>query len=237
MKPFSLLFLLPLIANADLYAHAVSEARKLLDASIIPNVTIRECSCDEQSECLTEMKMQMLICADNCWGQIQHTFKQPDDMKQCVLNKSVDAGTALDCVERNVESCLREKSEIEVPKHDIEKGINLIMAYVKKSTAKMSKSLSTPIQRLIKTAETFTTCLKTCFVAKNKPTGFCFDRKQCQPKIDDKKVRSALKSCMGRYDWKQEAGEMCECTANAGVSEVAQFCRVFKLMGTRERHG
>ncbi|CBK19383.1 Transposase [Caenorhabditis elegans] len=33
--------------------------------------------------------------------------------------------------------------------------------------------------------------------------------------------------------WKREAGELCECSVQAGVEELRQYCAMFKLMRRR----
>lgn len=113
---------------------------------------------------------------------------------------------------------MAERSEdTKIQPVDIDKLFTLSVEHINKTTNKMTKTLSASIKKILDSVGEFGLCVKDCFIEKNKPEGFCFDRKQCQPLIADKKTRKSLKTCTKQVDWKKEAGELCECTVKAGL--------------------
>lgn len=87
---------------------------------------------------------------------------------------------------------------------------------------------------LIDSALDVGSCIKDCVIQKNKG-GYCFDHKGCQPLIETRQVSKSLKKCIKSVGWKQEAGELCECTVKAGVSEMGQYCNMLKTITRSER--
>lgn len=39
----------------------------------------------------------------------------------------------------------------------------------------------------------------------------------CQPNIMDENAKKSFKKCTKVINWKKEAGDLCECTVNAGL--------------------
>lgn len=65
---------------------------------------VRECNCDEQKECVTEMQQQVQQCFDGCWGKVKMVSKNPQELKQCYKGKENIIENMLTCVQTNMES-------------------------------------------------------------------------------------------------------------------------------------
>ncbi|CAD5224533.1 unnamed protein product [Bursaphelenchus xylophilus] len=232
-KSFILTIFLVVAVQADVFDQLTQETRKIINESLIPGAEIRQCTCEEQSECVKEMKDQAMGCVDTCWSKFNAISKKPDELRKCFSDKDDMLATLLDCFEHNADSCLAKHEDKKIQPVDIDKMFTLGVERINKTSSKMTKTLSNSIKKIVDTIGEFGLCVKDCFIAKNKPDGFCFDKKQCQPLIADKKTRKSLKTCTKKIDFKKEAGELCECTVKAGLNELSQYCPMLKLIGQR----
>ncbi|RCN48037.1 hypothetical protein ANCCAN_05863 [Ancylostoma caninum] len=58
-------------------------------------------------------------------------------------------------------------------------------------------------------------------------------RFSCQPLVLESKAKNSFRHCTRKLNWKREAGEFCDCSVNAGVTDLKQYCAMFRLMGKR----
>jgi hypothetical protein len=79
-----------------------------------------------------------------------------------------------------------------IQKINITELFKLGVAQVEKTKAQLTKNLAGPIRKIVDTAGVFGICVKDCFSAKNA-NGYCFDVKNCQPLLVDKKARKSLR--------------------------------------------
>ncbi|CAD5218906.1 unnamed protein product [Bursaphelenchus okinawaensis] len=233
LKTFLISALLFTVVKCDVFDQLTQETRKIINDSLIPGAEIRQCTCEEQSECVKEMKTQAFECVDTCWDKFGSISSKPDELKKCFSDRDDLMDSVLDCFEHNVDSCLAKHEDKKIQPVDIDKMFTLGVERINKTSAKMTKTLSGSIRKIVDTVGEFGLCVKDCFVAKNKPEGYCFTRKDCQPSIADKKARKTLKTCTKQIDFKKEAGELCECTVKAGLNELSQYCPMLKLIGQR----
>jgi len=222
-------------AQADVFSTITKEAHDIISAATVKGETIRQCTCTEQSECVEELKQQGLDCIDKCWPKLNAITKKPDELRNCFHKADVALDALIDCFEDNVESCLEEKKDTQIQKVDINKLFTLGVDKINKTKEKLTKTLAAPLRKIINTVGEFGLCVKDCFLEKNSD-GFCFDKKKCQPLIVDKKAKSSLKTCTKIIDFKKEAGELCECSVKAGITDLSQYCPMLKLIGGRGRN-
>ncbi|KAK5970450.1 hypothetical protein GCK32_011990, partial [Trichostrongylus colubriformis] len=55
----------------------------------------------------------------------------------------------------------------------------------------------------------------------------------CQPLVAEEKAKVSLRTCTRKLNWKREAGDLCECSVNAGVTDLKQYCTMFRLMSKK----
>lgn len=97
-------FLLINVISADVFDQLTTETRKIINEALIPDALIRQCTCEEQSTCVQEMKTQALECVDKCWNKFNAITKKPEDLRKCFHERDDMLGTLLDCFEHNVDS-------------------------------------------------------------------------------------------------------------------------------------
>ncbi|KAI6177758.1 hypothetical protein M3Y97_00942700 [Aphelenchoides bicaudatus] len=224
------------LAQADVFSTITKEAHDIISGATIKDVKIRQCTCDEQSDCVAELKLQGLDCIDNCWSKLNSITKKPDELRSCFNKADIILDSLIDCFEDNVDSCLADKKDVQIQKVDINKLFTLAVDKLNKTKERLTKTLATPLKKIINTVGEFGLCVKDCFADKNKD-GYCFDKKECQPLIVDKKAKSSLKTCTKIIDFKKEAGDLCECSVKAGISDLNQYCPMLKLLGNKRRTG
>ncbi|KAK0395807.1 hypothetical protein QR680_001439 [Steinernema hermaphroditum] len=214
---------------------AAQEGFSALFETNIPGVTVRQCSCDEERKCVQEIKDQVFACGEQCWYKFGEITTRPNDLKQCAEKKRSLFIEFLDCFETYVNACVENKSGPQIPKKDILKMFRIgEEKFATQKDSIMRNSMVKPIRKVVDTALEFGSCVKECFLAKNQ-NGFCFDHIGCQPLLTEKKSTSTLKKCMKRLDWKQEAGELCDCSVGAGVQSLERYCPMLRLMSGKRR--
>uniref|UniRef100_A0A0N5CAF7 CPG4 domain-containing protein n=1 Tax=Strongyloides papillosus TaxID=174720 RepID=A0A0N5CAF7_STREA len=236
----AILFILSIILysckfiSSDVFDQLTKEGKSLFDSSIIKGEMTRICTCQEQRECYIIMKKQARECIDECWDGFGKITKRPDDLKKCFSSKDSMLDGLLDCFEHNVKSCSLTFNSTLQPKHNITEIFRLGVLKVEKSKTELSNTvnLMAPIQHIIDTAGEVAICAKNCFIRKNTPK-YCFDVKGCQPKIDEHNAKRTLRRCSRAINWKEEAGETCECSVKAGLEDLEQYCPMFRLMASK----
>ncbi|CAD5220116.1 unnamed protein product [Bursaphelenchus okinawaensis] len=193
------------------------------------NRMIRECSCDEESYCIGSIKGEVFDCFEDCWSGVKSITDQPDQLKQCLKDKAYIIDQIINCLHEKAQSCVPGMDGPEIHYLDINKIIKSADTQIHVQADKFTKTLPSSAKDLLEAAVTVGTCVKECFQEKNKE-GYCFDDKKCQPKIESKEMRSALKKCSKELEWQKEAAEMCDCFFKAGVNRVQQYCDMIHSM-------
>lgn len=192
---------------------------------------VRQCSCNEQRECTEEMKQQAKDCTVPCFAKFSTITERTEDLKKCFDQKGDILENFLDCFEQRVEGCVEHNHGAMITKTDISAIFRIGEKRIVHQTETM-QALIAPIRHVIDAAGEFAVCVKDCFLDKNS-RGYCFDRKNCQPLVLEKKAKSSFRTCTRKMNWKREAGELCDCSVDAGVAELRQYCAMFSLMGRR----
>jgi CO dehydrogenase/acetyl-CoA synthase gamma subunit (corrinoid Fe-S protein) len=66
----------------------------------------------------------------------------------------------IDCFEDNVDSCLAEKKDVQIQKVDIDKLFTLAVDKINKTKERLTKTLATPLKKIINTVGEFGLCVK-----------------------------------------------------------------------------
>uniref|UniRef100_A0A7E4UZG7 Chondroitin proteoglycan 4 domain-containing protein n=1 Tax=Panagrellus redivivus TaxID=6233 RepID=A0A7E4UZG7_PANRE len=229
-----------LLTVASVHADALDKGVRqaglgdLLDLTI-PGVTVRQCSCKEQNDCVEEIKNQVFTCADSCWFKFGKITPNPNDLKQCIESKEIIFNNFVSCVQSNMHACVPGSDGPQIPKHDILKMFQVAeRKIVSQREALLHNAAIKPIRNIIETTLDFGGCTKDCFLRKNSK-GFCFDRINCQPLITERRAVNTLKRCIRELDWKKEAGELCECSVTAGVTALERYCPMLKMLSQSRR--
>lgn len=204
--------------------------RQIFQSSAVPGVTVRECSCQEQTACIEEIRVQARNCLDSCWNRLQSVTSNPAALRQCVSNQSPLITEFLGCIGKNLHSCWPNKNGPQIQKQDVMKFVQLSEEKIESSkNALLSNPAIKPIKNLLNSAIDFAHCVKECLMQRNS-AGFCFDRFGCQPLMNEDQARKSLKKCMKTVNWKSRASEFCECSLKAGIQELKNYCPVLRAM-------
>ncbi|GMR45294.1 hypothetical protein PMAYCL1PPCAC_15489, partial [Pristionchus mayeri] len=209
-----------------------SEGSAILSESRIKGVFVRQCSCEEQLQCTEEMKKQADSCTYPCFSHFNKITDKPDDLRQCFDDKLEIVDNFINCFSHRVDSCVNHQNGPMIPKTSIASIFTNGEQRLNKPPTGTLAALIAPIKHYLDAAGVFATCVKDCFIEKNRD-GYCFDRLGCQPLISDAKAQASLRTCTKRMQWKRQAGEVCECSVNAGLTDLKQYCSMFKLMARR----
>uniref|UniRef100_A0A915DD40 Uncharacterized protein n=1 Tax=Ditylenchus dipsaci TaxID=166011 RepID=A0A915DD40_9BILA len=173
-------------------------------------------------------------CIDTCWDRFQEITSHPADLRKCFSRTDSLLEELMTCFEQNVDACLDERAETMIQKINITELFRLGVIQIEKTKTQLTKNVAGPIKKILDTAGNFGICVKDCFVGKNAH-GFCFDSKDCQPLLADKKAKKSLRQCTKLIDWKKEAGELCDCSVKAGLSDLHDYCPMLRLIGGGRR--
>ncbi|CAJ0566878.1 unnamed protein product, partial [Mesorhabditis spiculigera] len=69
-------------------------------------------------------------------------------------------------------------------------------------------------------------CMKNCIIKEKNPHGFCFERIGCMPRITDAQAKQAIEKCSTQVNWKQEVQTICDCSREAGIGDLQDFCKL-----------
>lgn len=212
-----------------------NEGAAILAASRLHGVYVRQCSCAEQDECTREMKAQADECSPQCFHHFNSITDRTADLKQCFDSKMDIVDNFINCFATRVDACVPDMNGPQIQKTDIGQVFTVGEKRLATSPSPTVQALLNPIKHYLDALGGFAACVKDCFLGKNS-AGFCYDRKGCQPLINDHKAQLSLRTCTRKIQWKRQAGEICECSYNAGLTDLKQYCAMFKLMANR-RHG
>uniref|UniRef100_A0AC34GTY7 Uncharacterized protein n=1 Tax=Panagrolaimus sp. ES5 TaxID=591445 RepID=A0AC34GTY7_9BILA len=177
---------------------------------------IRQCTCEEGSECTDEMKNQAMECLEPCWQKFDKLTKEPLKLKDCFEGQRNFMGKFLDCFGQSINGCASNDTTNLIPKKSISNYFQTAVTKIKNAPNAFGSPLTASLRQLLDTSAIFAQCVHKCFIAKNS-NGFCFDRKGCQPLISDFTARKSMQTCVKKLHWKQVAGETCDCAVDSGV--------------------
>jgi len=124
-----------------------------------------------------------------------------------------------------------------IQKININKFYGLGFDRIQTTLDQLGKHVALPLRKIVNTTDNFLMCVKDCFLAKNTD-GFCFDQKNCQPLMMDPKASKNARLCDRLNEWKKKGGELCDCSAKAGLGEVKNYCPMLHaLAGKRGKGG
>ncbi|KAJ1374205.1 hypothetical protein KIN20_036838 [Parelaphostrongylus tenuis] len=183
---------------------------------------IRQCSCAEDKECVKSMQEQIAQCSDLCWpvfSQIgRNITSRPEGLRRCISSKMMTLNNFIACLSDNLDSCVRTSRTPQITETDLHKLFALAEAAFNSTSADMLNSeLIADIRPLIDAAIQFGACVKKCFVEEKNGDGFCYNKKGCQPLITQDNLRTALRSCLVKINWKQNIVDLCQCAQNVGI--------------------
>jgi len=206
------------------FAEALSRQGTSIIHESLNGATIRQCSCDEQKICLTELREQTYACFDKCWIIVKPLTNHPDQLKACFSSKEHVLEGFFSCLESNIKSCVLSENGPQIPHADIRRLIANTEKRVVAKSRDILRTLEIHGKALLEKALEVAGCIKECVIDENTPRGFCFERKGCLPKVDSYDTEFTLKRCMRSTKWKKEAGELCTCSVRAGVSGAQEYC-------------
>lgn len=195
-------------------------------AESITNRTVRQCSCDEQHFCVEDEKKDAFKCFDQCWSVVKAITNDTVALKKCADDKIPAIGALISCMEKSVKSCHKDANGPNITYVDYSKAFTSGESRIRKQMTKLTKSVSKSAGKFITTVTKLGECMRRCYLKKNDPTtsGFCFDRKGCQPKTDAKLLVKGLKKCSTTLKLTQHVFEWCTCAGKAGVSSIKPYC-------------
>uniref|UniRef100_A0A7E4ZXA7 Apple domain-containing protein n=1 Tax=Panagrellus redivivus TaxID=6233 RepID=A0A7E4ZXA7_PANRE len=213
------------------------EISELPTVNTVGTETTRQCTCEEEAECTAEMKTQAMECATPCWGKFDQVMSDPMKLKGCFDRSHIFMETFIDCFEQNLHGCTNAMTSTQVPKVNLASYFEQIVSKLEHPPRSFTETLTPSVRRIVATSGNFAQCINKCFIAQNV-NGFCFDRKGCLPLITDKSSKKSIRKCARRLNWKQQAGEICDCAVGSGLDALKQYCPILKLMSTlkKRRH-
>uniref|UniRef100_A0A0N5ASA2 Chondroitin proteoglycan 4 domain-containing protein n=1 Tax=Syphacia muris TaxID=451379 RepID=A0A0N5ASA2_9BILA len=218
-------------AETDAFLSDISRAgERIFEESKVFGVTVRQCSCDEQTRCIEQIRSQARSCLDPCWNRLQSVTPNPAALRQCVTNQGPMVTHFLRCINKSLHSCWPDRNGPQVPKQDFLKLVRLSEEKLESSKVIILRNPALKsIEKLITAGISFGRCVKDCMSQMNA-RGSCFDQAQCQPSISQNTARKTLRKCMKSIDWKKTASEFCDCAWHAGISELKSYCPVLRAM-------
>ncbi|KAI6189062.1 hypothetical protein M3Y98_00421800 [Aphelenchoides besseyi] len=209
------------------FASALSRQGTRIIQQSHDGTTTRQCSCDEQKSCLTEIKQQTYACFDQCW-----LTNHSEQLKSCFSAKEKSARRLSWVLRSEYQQlfpfsiiCVRNENGPQIPNADIRQLIANTERRINAKAKDILRTLDLQGRELLEKALEVAACIKECVLEKNKgPDGFCFNRKGCLPKVDSYDTEFTLKKCMRSTKWKKEASELCSCSVKAGVNGAQGYC-------------
>jgi len=94
----------------------------------------------------------------------------------------------------------------------------------------LESGLAGDMHRVVAATEAFGMCAKQCIV-RQTAGGVCLQKYNCQPLLPNEAKAKKLFNHCSKLDFKSQAGPLCNCALNAGVTDLATYCPVLALMG------
>ncbi|CAJ76959.1 DUF19 domain-containing protein [Caenorhabditis elegans] len=196
---------------------------------------VRQCTCDEMKDCYHSSKLQALDCFETCWKSEIQRFKLTDDpnsLKACFDAKKPFVDQVINCFQTKVKACTENgEPGVRVKEYDYKDMIKRVEDAVNSQINAFLRSIGNDNVKAVVTAGTaIAQCVKTCFLEKNKD-GFCFNRIGCEPQIEDKNARIAIRQCSRSVAWKKEMETFCHCSSAAGINGLSSYCGMLNIIG------
>ncbi|KAI6234045.1 hypothetical protein M3Y99_00837900 [Aphelenchoides fujianensis] len=166
--------LLPVSSGLRLTDKLSKDAGEIL-AEAATNRTIRQCSCQEQHDCITEAKAQLLDCFHDCWHVVKSITNDPEALKKCATEKVPLLENFVQCMEMNMQTCHPSEQGPQISYIDYNKVIASAESRIRKQTLKLTNcqpkiEVSAAVKSLKKCAATVQwkkTAGETCQCAVN----------------------------------------------------------------------
>ncbi|CAJ0958838.1 unnamed protein product, partial [Mesorhabditis belari] len=217
------------VAGKSKFDKVAKIAMEVLNQARLPG-TIRQCRCNEEEICGQQAIQQATSCAPGCYGSFNRVASNPAALQGCLNQKIPVLQQFLQCIIHEAGSCSNSAEQPQVTHYDFRRALQIGVARVQSSRGEILSSSSLKnIQGFANALLDFGVCVESC-AAQQNVVGTCFDRNGCNPRFDERKAKRGLKSCMKRLNWKQHAGQLCDCALGAGVAELNRFCPILRLM-------
>ncbi|CAI5448809.1 unnamed protein product [Caenorhabditis angaria] len=196
---------------------------------------VRQCVCSEMVDCYHSSKLQALDCFEGCWQQLIKQFKltdNPDSLKACFDAKKPFVDQVIDCFQKKVKACAEDSASAKkVKEYDYNDMIHRVEDAVNAQVKSFLSSIGNDnVKQVVNAGTAIAQCVKTCFLEKNK-NGFCFNRIGCEPLIEDKSARLAIRQCSRSVQWKKEMEQFCKCSSEAGINGLSSYCGMLNVIG------
>ncbi|KAK5965162.1 hypothetical protein GCK32_015975 [Trichostrongylus colubriformis] len=184
--------------------------------------TVRQCSCDELSDCYDSAKQQAYDCFDPCFAEIKpfSLTDDPENLRACFQQRRGFVDNIVTCFRTKIKACednVEKARGTIVKSYDYPDMIKRVEDIINEQIQTFLNSItSNRVKQVVNAGASVARCIKMCFIEKNKD-GFCFDKKGCEPNIADRNAKLAIKQCSRLINWKKEVSDLCKCSSEAGV--------------------
>uniref|UniRef100_A0A914RHP7 Uncharacterized protein n=1 Tax=Parascaris equorum TaxID=6256 RepID=A0A914RHP7_PAREQ len=103
-----------------------------------------------------------------------------------------------------------------IPKVNISELFRLGERAITHNADNLGRTTPKALRRILDVAGDFFICVKDCFLELSR----CLQHfsSSCQPLIVEWELKKTLRKCARAVNWKKEAGELCDCSVNAGLT-------------------
>jgi len=195
---------------------------------------VRQCSCKEQAQCLSDLKAVGMACVDQCWSITGQITKNPKQLRKCFGSKQGDIESAIDCFNDKMEGCVPGADGPMIAKQSLDTIMEAAERKIRMTIqGTMQSGMAGNMGKVVEVTEKYAQCAKQCILEKTAG-GICVEKYNCQPMMpNEAKAKQLLNKC-ARFDFKKEGGPLCQCALNAGVQELQSYCSILSLMGPQQ---
>uniref|UniRef100_A0A914XA09 Uncharacterized protein n=1 Tax=Plectus sambesii TaxID=2011161 RepID=A0A914XA09_9BILA len=192
---------------------------------------VRQCSCEEQAQCLADLKAAGTDCVDECWSITSELTSKPKELRKCFSGRQGDVENVIDCFNDKMEGCVPDAKGPMIAPQSIDTIMDAAERKIRSMIdGTMKSGLVGNMDQVVSVAEKYAKCAKQC-ILKKTADGICLKKYKCEPMMpNEAKAKTLLNKC-ARFDFKKEGGPLCQCALNAGVKELSSYCSVLSLMG------
>uniref|UniRef100_A0A914VYS5 Uncharacterized protein n=1 Tax=Plectus sambesii TaxID=2011161 RepID=A0A914VYS5_9BILA len=196
--------------------------------------SVRQCSCKEQENCIKDVEALGQGCVDQCWSITEELTKKSKQLRKCFQGKEGEIEESVQCFQKEMKGCAPNAKGPTIPAQSMD-GImaaaeNQIRATIKRT---LDSGIAGDMKKVIAVTEKFSTCAKKCLIAKTAD-GVCMKKYSCQPLLpNEASAKQIFKKC-SHFDFKKQAGPLCQCALNAGVKDLSTYCSVLMLMAPQK---
>uniref|UniRef100_A0A915CNQ5 Uncharacterized protein n=1 Tax=Ditylenchus dipsaci TaxID=166011 RepID=A0A915CNQ5_9BILA len=198
--------------HTDLIDQFFRQGKTLIADSSLPGAKVRQCSCVEQEDCLKEMQAQAMGCVDTCWSGFNKITSKPQELKKCFSGTDHLVKDFMMCFSHSANTCVDNNPSAMIQKLDLNKFFNLGFQRIQTTLNQLSKRLAPSLRKIISTSGNFTTC---------------------QLQLADAKLKGQ-KTCTRMNEWKNKGGQLCDCSTQAGLVELKQYCPMLHAISNKK---